>query len=190
MVYGMIRLRTFKRVFVDPSAKIICASKIHFGRNFNVGYQCYINAISKHGLICGDNVSMGFHTYVCLTGSLHDLADKIVIGNNVGLGSHGHYGCGVGGLEIGDDTIIGNYVSFHPENHNFTDLDIPIRLQGVNGKGIKVGKNCWIGAKATFLDGAEIGNGCVVAAGALVRGKFPDNCIIGGVPAKILKMRN
>jgi len=53
----------------------------------------------------------------------------------------------------------------------------------------KVGRNCWIGAKATFLDGAEIGDGCVVAAGALVRGKFPNNCIIGGVPAKILKMR-
>lgn len=190
MIYGMIRLRTFKRVFVNPTAKIICPSKLHFGKNFNVGYQCYINAMSKNGLICGDNVSLGFHTHIELSGSLHEIADKMVIGNNVGLGSHGHYGAGLGGLEIGDDTIIGNYVSFHPENHNFSDLNVPIRLQGVNGKGIKIGKNCWIGAKATFLDGTVLGDGCIVAAGAVVRGEFPKNSIIGGVPAKILKMRN
>lgn len=66
---------------------------------------------------------------------------------------------------------------------------MPIRQQGVYGKGIKIGKNCWIGAKATFLDGTVIGNGCVVAAGAVVKGNFPDNSIIGGVPAKIIKMR-
>lgn len=87
------------------------------------------------------------------------------------------------------DTIIGNYVSFHPENHNYKDFNVPIRLQGVSGKGIKVGNNCWIGAKATFLDGSEIGNGCIVAAGTVVNGKFPDNVIIGGIPAKILKNR-
>lgn len=189
LIYGMIRLRTFKRVFVSPSAKIICSSKIHFGRNLNIGYQCYVNALSKEGLFCGDNVSMGFHTHIELTGSLHHIADKMVIGNNVGLGSHGHYGAGLGGLEIGDDTIIGNYVSFHPENHNYSDIETPIRLQGVNGKGIKIGKNCWIGAKATFLDGTILGDGCIVAAGAVVTGEFPPFSIIGGVPAKIIKMR-
>ena len=62
-----------------------------------------------------------------------------------------------------------------------------IREQGVTSKGIKIGNNVWIGAKATFLDGAIIGNNCVVAAGAVVNGIFPNNVIIGGVPAKILK---
>ena len=45
----------------------------------------------------------------------------------------------------------------------------------------------WIGAKATFLDGSTIGNNCVVAAGAVVNGIFPDNTVVGGVPAKIIK---
>lgn len=189
MIYGMIRLRTFKRVFVNPTAKIICPSKLHFGKNFNVGYQCYINAMSKNGLICGDNVSLGFHTHIELSGSLHEIADNMVIGNNVGLGSHGHYGAGLGGLDIGDDTIFGNYVSVHPENHIFSDLNVPIRLQGVEGKGIKIGKNCWIGAKVTILDGTVLGDGCVVAAGAVVKGEFPENCVIGGIPAKIIKSR-
>ncbi len=189
LLYGICVLRRFKMVFVHPSSTIHCSSKIQFGKNFSVGRNCYINALSKEGLICGDNVSMGFHTHIDLTGSLKNIAKGIKIGNNVGLGSHGHYGSGVGGLEIGDDTIIGNYVSFHPENHNHSDLSIPIRLQGVSGKGIKIGSNCWIGAKATFLDGAEIGKGCIVAAGAIVKGKFPNNVIIGGVPARIIKER-
>ncbi|AWK07243.1 acyltransferase [Flavobacterium crocinum] len=189
LLYGVGVTRKFKKVFIHPSSTVVCSSKIKFGENFLVGRNCYVNALSEEGLICGDNVSMGFHTHIDLTGSLKNLAKGIKIGNNVGLGSHGHYGSGVGGLEIGDDTIIGNYVSFHPENHNFSDLTVPIRLQGVSGKGIIIGENCWIGTKATFLDGAEIGNGCVVAAGAVVKDKFPDNVIIGGVPAKILKYR-
>lgn len=189
LLYGILVMRKIKRVFVHPSSTVLCSSKIKFGKNFSIGRKCYINGLSKEGLICGDNVSMGFLTHVDLTGSMKNLGKGIKIGNNVGLGSHGHYGSGIGGLEIGNDTIIGNYVSFHPENHNYSDISTPIRLQGVSGKGIKVGNNCWIGAKATFLDGSEIGNGCIVAAGAVVIGKFPDNVIIGGIPAKILKNR-
>lgn len=188
-IYGMFVLKTFKRVFVHPTSTIKCSSKIKFGKNFSVGRNSFIDALSKEGLKCGNNVSMGFHTHIELTGSMKCIGKGIKIGNNVGLGSHGHYGSGVGGLEIGDDTIIGNYVSFHPENHIFSDLNCPIRLQGVNGVGIRVGKNCWIGAKATFLDGSSIGNGCIVAAGSVVKDNFPDNSIIGGVPAKIIKSR-
>ena len=77
----------------------------------------------------------------------------------------------------------------HSENHVFSDADKTIREQGVSHKGIKIGSNCWIGAKVTILDGAVVGDGCVIAAGAVVRGTFPENCVIGGVPARILKFR-
>lgn len=192
MMYLYAKLIFFRRnrAFIHPTSTIKCKSKLKFGKNFTVGRNCYINALSKDGLVCGKNVSLGFHTHVDLTGSLKNLAKGIKIGNNVGLGSHGHYGSGVGGLEIGDDTIIGNFVSFHPENHNYSNLTYPIRLQGVNGIGIKVGANCWLGAKVTVLDGSVIGNGCIVAAGAVVKGVFPDNVILGGCPAKIIKDRN
>ncbi len=49
-------------------------------------------------------------------------------------------------------------------------------------------QNCWIGAKVTILDGTIIGDNSVVAAGAVVRGQFPDNCVIGGIPAKIYQI--
>jgi acetyltransferase-like isoleucine patch superfamily enzyme len=82
---------------------------------------------------------------------------------------------------------MGSYVSFHSENHNFSDTTKLIREQGVTSKGIKIGNNVWVGAKVSFLDGSTVGNHCVVAAGAVVNGAFPDYSVIGGVPAKILK---
>ena len=67
----------------------------------------------------------------------------------------------------------------------FINPDTTIKCSRKN----RIGNNCWIGAKVTILDGTKIGNGCFVAAGAVVYGEYPDNVIIGGVPAKILKSR-
>ena len=116
------------------------------------------------------------------------MGQYIKIGNNVGIGEFAYLG-GAGGLEIGDDCIVGQYLSCHPENHVATDLNTPIRFQGVTRKGIKIGKNCWIGSKVTILDGVEVGDGCIIAAGAVLAKSFPQNVIIGGVPAKVLKSR-
>lgn len=52
---------------------------------------------------------------------------------------------------------------------------------------INIGDGTWIGLGVIILDGTEIGQGCIVAAGAVVRGDFPDNVMIGGVPARVLK---
>lgn len=187
-LYALVRFRSTKVAYVSPNSKILCASKFKFGRNLMIARNCYIDAVSEDGIVCGDRVSFGMCTTMCASGSLSGLGKGIRIGNNVGLGTHGYYG-GAGGVEIGDDTIFGNYVSVHPENHNYDKMNEPIRLQGVNHKGIKIGRNCWIGAKATILDGADVGEGSIVAAGAVVRGSFPPFSIIGGVPAKLIKMR-
>lgn len=187
-LYGSIRLQTFKPVYISPRVTIKGRRFIKFGNNLFISKGCHIDALGSEGIKLGDRVSFGLNTTMIVTGSLRQIGRGIIIGNNVGLGSHGYYG-GAGRVEIGDDTIFGNYVSVHPENHNYDSLETPIRLQGVNHKGITIGKGCWIGAKATILDGADIGDGCIVAAGAVVRGKIPPNSIIGGVPAKIIKMR-
>lgn len=188
LIYGIFRLKKLQFVFIHPHTTIKCPSKIKTGKNFSVAQGCYIDALSKQGLTCGNNVSMGFHTHIQLTGSLRLIGQGMKIGNNVGLGTHGYYGSGAGFVEIGNDTIFGNYVSIHPENHVYQNKNTPIRLQGVTSKGgVKIGNNCWIGAKATILDGTILGDNCIVAAGAVVKGIFPDNVIIGGIPAKIIR---
>jgi len=178
-----------KRAFIGKNSIIKCRQKITYGTNFTVGINCFIDALSYEGILAGNNVSIGKNTTIECTGSLKEIGRGLVLGDNVGIGSHSFLGC-AGGIVIGSDTIIGNFVSFHSENHNYEKTDIPIRLQGVNRRGIKVGDNCWIGAKVTLLDGAEVGNGCIIAAGSVVKaGQYADNAIYGGVPAKFIKPR-
>jgi acetyltransferase-like isoleucine patch superfamily enzyme len=189
LLRGFLSFFTLKKfVFIGSGTIIKCKGKIKIEKNLQIDRNCYIDALSKNGIEFGRNVSIGKNTTIECTGSFQDLGVGLRVGNNVGLGTHGFFGC-AGGVEIGDDCIFGNYVSLHSENHNY-QLEKPIRLQGVTRIGIRVANNCWIGAKVTILDGASIGEGTIVAAGAVVRaGIYPANVILGGVPAKILKKR-
>jgi acetyltransferase-like isoleucine patch superfamily enzyme len=185
----VLRLKTLKIGFLGPNISLRNKHKISFGKNLSIDRNCFIDALSTDGIVCGDNVSINKNVDIECSGTMKDIGKGLILGNNVGIGSHCFFGC-AGGIIIGADTIIGNYVSLHSENHNHSDITTPIRLQGVERKGIVIGENCWIGSKVTILDGATIGEGCIVAAGAVVTNKtYPKNSIIGGVPAKILKTR-
>ncbi len=177
-------------LFISYRATIKAHSKIKVGSTVSIERDAYIDALSVDGILFGNNVSVGKRTRIEGTGNLQHLGKGLKVGNNVGLGQDSFYGC-AGGIEIGDETIIGDFVSFHSENHVFNDLYAPIRLQGVTHRGIKVGNNCWIGAKAIILDGAVIEGGCVIAAGAVVKaGVYSANGIYGGVPAVLIRYRN
>lgn len=183
-------IRTPDIPFVGRAVTLKARSKIKAGKALSIGNHCYIDALSVEGITLGYNVSIGNNTKIECTGNIQHIGKGLRVGNNVGLGSNNFYGC-AGGISIDDDTIIGNFVSFHSENHIFTEIATPIRLQGVSHRGISVGKNCWIGAKATILDGAIIEDGCIIAAGAVVRGgTYKQNGIFGGVPAKLIKYRD
>lgn len=187
LVRGVVRLRSF--ALVGRGVVLKSVAKISFGRSLNIGDGCVINALSREGIVLGDNVSIQRSSVVECTGSIRFLGRGLVIGNNVGIGANSFLGC-AGGITIGDDSIIGNYVSFHAENHNYKDPAVPIRMQGVSHLGIKVGRGCWVGAKVTILDGAILEDGCIIAAGALVtQGVYLADCIYGGVPAKLIKRR-
>ncbi|MEJ1242488.1 acyltransferase [Chryseolinea sp. T2] len=177
-------------LFIGKRVEIKARSKMTFGVGVTLDDHTYLDALSSEGLRFGDSVSVGKRTVIECTGNLKHLGKGMIVGNNVGLGMDSYYGC-PGGISIGDDTIIGNYVSFHAENHNYKDPSIPIRLQGVNHQGIVIGRNCWIGAKATILDGAVVEDGCIIAANCLLpRGRYKANSIYGGNPAKFIKERS
>ena len=94
-----------------------------------------------------------------------------------------------GGIKIGNDVIMGPQVKIFSENHNYSQTYILIRKQGESRKGVTIGDNCWIGAGVTILDGVSIANGCVIAAGSVVTKSIPENAIVAGVPAKVIKLR-
>jgi len=176
--------------FIGSRVTIKARSNFRVGNGVSIGKGCTIDALSTDGVLFGNNVSVGPGTRIECTGNLQHIGKGLKAGDNVGLGSDNFYGC-AGGIEIGDDTIIGNFVSFHAENHVFSDLQTPIRLQGVHHQGISIGKNCWIGAKCTILDGVTLEDNCILAAGALaIAGRYEKNGIYGGVPAKLIKYRS
>jgi acetyltransferase-like isoleucine patch superfamily enzyme len=176
-------------LFFSWKAIVKCRSKFKTGRSVTLENGAYIDALSAEGIVFGNNVSVGRNTSIIGTGHLQLLGKGMKLGNNIGLGYGSFYGCG-GGIEIGDDTIIGDFVSFHAENHLHNNISSPVRTQGITRQGILIGKNCWIGAKATILDGVTVEDGCIIAAGAVVTaGTYTANGIYGGVPAKLIRMR-
>lgn len=181
--------KTFRLAFVGKRCSVLASNLMTFHDNLSIADDCHIDALSRNGIRLGRNVSIQKRVVIECSGSLKFLGEGLIIGDNVGIGSGSFLGC-AGGVEIGDETILGNFVSFHSENHNFSEKGVSVRLQGVSRKGIQIGKNCWIGAKATVLDGTTLGDGCVVAAGAVLNGKsYPDNSIVAGVPARIIKKK-
>jgi acetyltransferase-like isoleucine patch superfamily enzyme len=177
-------------LFIGRHVKIKARSMMRLGTGVTFDDHTYVDALSADGLTFGNSVSVGKRTVIECTGNLKHLGKGITVGNNVGLGMDSYYGC-AGGIVIGDDTIVGNYVSFHAENHNYKDPSVPIRLQGVNHQGIVIGRNCWIGAKATILDGVVLEDGCIIAANCLLpRGHYKGNSIYGGNPGRFIKERS
>jgi acetyltransferase-like isoleucine patch superfamily enzyme len=184
----LLRFQNPRMAMLGRGVRFFNMTKIRFGKFMKLGDHVYLSALGSEGITLGNNVGLGAFSRIVVSTSLNDIGSYIRIGNNVGIGEFAYLG-GAGGLEIGNDCIVGQYFSCHPENHNYADADLPIRMQGVNRKGIQIGNNCWIGSKVTVLDGVTIGDGCIIAAGAVVTKSFPANSIIGGVPAKRLKDR-
>lgn len=176
-------------LFIGKRTKIKNCKKIRFLGSATIGENCMIDALSKDGIKVGNNFSIGRNSIIECTGVIRELGEGLEIEENVGIAANAFIAVR-GKVKIGKDTIIGPGVSIHSENHTFEDLDKPIRLQGATRKGVNIGQDCWIGSKVIILDGVNIGNHVIVAAGAVVNKDVPDYAIVGGIPAKVIKMRN
>ena len=112
---------------------------------------------------------------------------KIKIGNNVGISGATIYARK--GIEIGDNTLIGGNAKIL--DNDFHPIEIEARRSDIKEKiltkPIKIGKDCFIGCNSIILKGTELGDGCVVGAGAVVSGKFEANSVIAGNPARVIK---
>jgi acetyltransferase-like isoleucine patch superfamily enzyme len=70
------------------------------------------------------------------------------------------------------------------------EVERPIRLQGIYMRDVRVGNNCWIGYGVCVLRGVTIGDNCVVGTSAVVTKDVPDNAVVAGVPARVVRMRD
>ena len=132
----------------------------------------------------GDFFKIGRNSFVAagayITGS-------VVMGDNCSINPYvtirGKFRCGHG-VRIGAYTCI---VGF---NHGFDRLDMPIYEQPQSFKGIELGDDIWVGAQVMIVDGITVGSHAILAGGAVITKNVPDYAIVGGNPAKIIRMRN
>ena len=119
-------------------------------------------------------------SYCCINNAVGD----VTIGNHTRIGIH----CTViGPVCIGNHVNLAQGITVTALNHNFEDTTKRIDEQGISTKPVVIGDDVWIGANAVILPGVTIGRHVVVAAGAVVTKDVPDNCVVGGVPAKVIK---
>ena len=183
-----LRIKSKGIVFCGRHVTVRHADMVNAGNGLVIQDNVFIDAFSRQGVNLGRNVTVGRNTVIECTGVIRNPGEGLYLEDRVALGAFNYIGVR-GTIRIGEDTIIGPYVSFHAENHIFGAGNIPIRLQGERRKGITVGKDCWIGAKATILDGVTIGTGAVIAAGAVVVKDVAPYTVVGGVPAKVIETR-
>ena len=148
---------------IFPPFRIDGAAHIFIGANTSIREYSWIAAYDMTGftpcLTIGDNTNLGYNSHIICTRS-------VTIGNNV-LSANGVY--------ISDNL------------HAYEDITRPIIEQKIIQKqDVSIGDGTWIGEHACII-GAKVGKHCVIGANSVVTKDVPDYCVVGGVPAKILK---
>ncbi|MEI6709371.1 MAG: acyltransferase [Actinomycetota bacterium] len=137
------------------------------------------------GVLVGPNVILSVGTSI---GQAMIETPVVIIGARtvVGRGTHivGHWN-----IEIGEDVLIGPNVYITDQNHSYQDSDRPISAQPGIESAVRIGAGSWLATNVVILPGSKLGKNTVVAAGAVVRGEFPDYVVLAGVPARIVKHR-
>lgn len=175
-------------LFIGKNATLLHKRSISVGHSVIIEDNVFIDALSKNGIVLGNNVTIAKFTVVQCTGVIHEMGVGLTLGDNSAVGAYSFLG-GQGGITIGSNVIMGPKVNIFSENHGFSDLSTPIRLQPITRRGVTIDDNCWIGANSTILDGVHIHTGCVVAAGSVVTKDVMPNTVVGGVPARLIKKR-
>lgn len=176
---------------MNSGKKILCGSEVHR----------YMGMLSQEAMKITARINCGYHgpeeireLFSLLTGREVDESFGMFppfytdCGKNIHIGRNVFFNGGCrfqdqGGIYIDDGALIGPMVVLATLNHE----QDPEHRGNLFPKPIHIGKKVWIGANATVLPGVTIGDGAIVAAGAVVTKDVPPGVIVGGVPAKIIK---
>lgn len=145
----------------------------------NSGYHTPEQVQKLFSRLIGKPVDEGFRLFPPF---YTDCGKNITLGKCVVINSGCHFQ-DQGGITIGDGALIGHNVVLATLNHD----EDPASRDVLHPAPIVIGNHVWIGASATVTPGVTIGDGAIVAAGAVVTHDVPANTMVGGVPARVLR---
>ena len=179
-VIGGFREEAEENVRRDAYANELFQEAVRIGMELNTKYHTPEELREIMGRLIGKQVDRSFRMFPPF---YTDFGKNITIGKDVFINSGCHFQ-DQGGIEIGDGALIGHNVVLATINH---DLN-PKENRRNHYAPIRIGAHVWIGSNATILPGVTLGDYAVVAAGAVVTRNVPAMTVVGGAPAKVLKV--
>jgi acetyltransferase-like isoleucine patch superfamily enzyme len=156
------RLVTDGLCFVAPgvSFEIGRGARVHLGRWSWIGHGCKVRVHE---------------------GELR-IGAKTVFGQECTISAFQH-------VSVGRECIIADRVMMIDFDHGMVEVERPIREQGIYKRDVNIGHNVWIGYGACLLRGVQVGNNSVIGTSSVVTADVPENAVVGGIPAKVIRMR-
>jgi acetyltransferase-like isoleucine patch superfamily enzyme len=111
-----------------------------------------------------------------------EIGEKTVMGQECTISAYQR-------VRIGQQCVIADRAMFIDFDHGVVEVDRPIRLQGIYKRDVEVGSNVWIGYGACILRGVRVGDNSIVGTNAVVTKDVPANAVVGGIPARVIRMR-
>jgi acetyltransferase-like isoleucine patch superfamily enzyme len=110
------------------------------------------------------------------------IGDKTVLGQECTISAYKQ-------VRIGEQCVIADRAMFIDFDHGMVEVERTIREQGIYKRDVNVGSNVWIGYGACVLRGVQVGDNAVIGTNAVVTADVPANAVVGGIPAKVIRMR-
>jgi acetyltransferase-like isoleucine patch superfamily enzyme len=111
-----------------------------------------------------------------------EIGDKTVLGQECTISGYRR-------IRIGEQCVVADRAMFIDFDHGVVEVERPIREQGIYMRDVEVGSNVWIGYGACILRGVRVGDNSIVGTNSVVTRDVPANAVVGGVPARVLRMR-
>jgi acetyltransferase-like isoleucine patch superfamily enzyme len=157
------RLQTDGLCFIGPGVKFEIGphARVTLGRWSWIGHGCKIRVHE---------------------GAL-DIGAKTVFGQECTISAFQH-------ITVGRECIVADRVMIIDFDHGMVDVERPIRDQGIYKRDVHIGHNVWIGYGACFLRGVTVGDNAVIGTSSVVTCDVPENAVVGGIPAKVIRLRD
>jgi len=176
--YALLTLRLAWRRFLTPAGYRMKLEGMLF-----LGPRVTLEVGRSARLRFGRWVWIGHGTKIrCHEGEV-SIGDKTVLGQECTISAYQH-------VSIGEQCILADRVMLIDFDHNVAEVERPIRAQGIYKRNVRVGSNVWIGYGAQILRGVTIGDNSIVGAGSVVTKDVPANAVVGGAPARLIRMRD